>query len=132
MVARKRTAQWGSIPQQIMPEQENGTSYVIQAGAGHGKSMAGLRPSNQVVQQELSSAAPSQNSSSEIRRQISVTSQQSVNQVPVTTPLQHQADLRDTCKAPKQGIPSKLNLQTSVPQGKEKPQSLNIHHVLNC
>ncbi len=122
MVAENRTAQWGSFPQQsVSPsgKQENGSDFVVQAGAGHGKIMTGLQPALQVVQQEISSAVLTQNSSLDIRSVVPC-SQQSVNQVPLAAPVEQEADLTDTTA--KWESPSKQNLPipTAVPPGKQK------------
>ncbi|KAL9959537.1 hypothetical protein ACROYT_G032867 [Oculina patagonica] len=116
MVARKKTTPGGGFPQQSVPpsgKQGHGSYFVVQAGAaGHGKRTTGQQPSTQVVQQEVSSVAPTQKNSLDISS--AAATQGLVNQVPATTLVQHQADLTD--KTSKWGIPSKQNLPTSVPQ----------------
>ena len=110
----------GSVPQQSVPpseQQGNGTCYFTQAGADHGKSAIGQQPTShvQLTQQEISSMlGAAQNSSLQVS---SVASQLSVNQVPVTPSVQHQAELKDGTAL--LGIPSKQSLAISVPQGKE-------------
>ncbi len=119
MVAENRIVQWGSFPQPTVPpsgKQGNGSYFVVQAGAaGHGKQTTGQQPSTQVVQQEISSVAPTQKNSLDIS---SAATQCLVNQVPATTLVQLQADLKD--KTAKWESPSEQNLPTAVPQGKQK------------
>lgn len=110
MVAGKR----GSFLQSVPPSerQENGAFYVIQAGAGFGKTATCIRrqPTLKLKQQEISSRGPTQNSSLQV-------STQSVNQVPVTIPVQYQTSSKDGNAL--LGIPSEQNLPTSVQPGKE-------------
>ncbi len=112
MIAGKKTVQLGSFPQPsvLLPvRQENGTYFVVQEGLGAGKStMAEQQPSFQVVQQQISLAAPTQNVNLPVS---GVALQQLVEQVPVL----EQAELADATAL--LGSSSKQNSPTSVPQG---------------